>query len=122
MQGECGRDVCVLWRCVLFKALSDLKSCAFHPEEAEARDEAEAWLNLRSSDFRDVCELAGYSPERVYEAGQKLVAMRKRRQNGALLDELARDNPQMIEFFTRAKPRIPQAPVRPKILRLHVAA
>ena len=44
------RDVVRLWKCVLFTALSDLKSCEKHQERVAAREEAEAWLRKDSPD------------------------------------------------------------------------
>lgn len=97
------RDVVRLWKCVLFTALSDLKSCEKHQERVAAREEAEAWLRKDSPDFREVCEVAGYCPERVYRVGRQLIAMREAKQNGATVPELAKAHPNMIEFFMRSR-------------------
>jgi len=63
-----------LWCAVLFRILQD--ACRSLPPKADnaakvERDQARSWL-LNSQDMRIVCELAGFDPDAMREAAQKL--------------------------------------------------
>jgi hypothetical protein len=71
-----------LWRAVIFQARLDAtmnihlgpsrQSRTLANTEALARHRARHWLTGFSRDFREVCELAGFEPELVRDAGRRL--------------------------------------------------
>lgn len=65
-----------LWRRVLLGVVSDLCDVGVHPAELR---EAELWVgNWISTDFREVCELAGVDPGRAHAELRALLTLSPR--------------------------------------------
>lgn len=52
-----------LYRKIIDQAVHDLGS-----KDPEIRNEAEEWFDLRDKDFCEICDLAGFTPQAVYNA------------------------------------------------------
>lgn len=65
-----------LWRRVLLGVVNDLSGVGVHPAVLR---EAELWVgNWISTDFREVCELAGVDPGRTHAEMSALIALSPR--------------------------------------------
>ena len=64
----------VLWISVLSKAAHD---AIYTSDWLEAR-KAIAWFKSKNKDFKEVCQLAGYNPQYVYEKMSKSIAYREK--------------------------------------------
>lgn len=63
-----------LWRCVVAQAATDAVSTSNEREVKRERENARRWLTSNSKDFRLVCTMADYEPERIREYALTLAA------------------------------------------------
>ena len=60
-----------LWQAVLLEALAEAGGRRAYLKDGLSPHAAQ-WVNLKSRDFREVCELAGFDPKQVFDSWQRL--------------------------------------------------
>ena len=63
-----------LWQAVLAQSIHDSLYGDYRSlQTAGERYDSEKWVNLKNTDFKYTCELAGYSPEYIYRKIQNVL-------------------------------------------------
>ena len=63
-----------LWQAVLAQSVNDTVYGDYRSlQTAGERYDSEKWVNLKNTDFKFTCELAGYSPEYIYRKIQNVL-------------------------------------------------
>ena len=63
-----------LWQAVLAQSVYDFIYGDYRSLQTQTdKYEAKKWVNLKNTDFKYTCELAGYSPEYIYRKVQSVL-------------------------------------------------
>jgi hypothetical protein len=63
-----------LWQAVLAQSVYDFIYGDYRSLQTQTdKYEAKKWVNLKNTDFKYTCELAGYSPEYIYRKVQNVL-------------------------------------------------